>query len=212
MVFILDRSGSMVHLTTDTIGGFNSMLEDQKSKEGDAFVTTILFDNEYEILHDHLNIQEISPLTTENYYARGSTALLDAIGKTIQAVGNRLNITPEEERPENVIFIITTDGMENSSLEYQKDTVKEMIEHQQEKYAWTFIFLGANMDAVTEASALGIPGALARTYTADSVGTQSIYEAMSDAVTIVRNFDDEHCVAYPSAKMDAVAETLNKVQ
>lgn len=186
MVFILDRSGSMGHLTNDTIGGFNSMIENQKLESGEAYVTTVLFDDEYEVLHNHVNIKEVKPITRKEYYARGLTALLDAIGKTINVVGNRLAETAEEERPEKVIFVITTDGFENASVEFTKSKIKEMIEHQQDKYAWTFMFIGANMDAVSEASSLGIKSAFSKTYTASKEGTESLYKATSDVLTYAR--------------------------
>ena len=151
MVFVLDRSGSMSGLAADTIGGFNELIEKQKKIEGDAYVTTVLFDHEYEVLHDHVALGEVAPLTDKEYFARGSTALLDAVGRTINAVGARLGATPEEERPAHVVFVITTDGMENASREYTAKQVREMVEHQQQKYSWQFVFLGANMDAVSEA-------------------------------------------------------------
>ena len=185
MVFILDRSGSMSSLTEETIGGFNSMIEKQKQEDGDAYVTTVLFDNQYEMLHDHVNIQDVKPITDE-YWARGTTALLDAIGLTINSVGKRLDNTHEEERPEKVIFVITTDGHENASQEFTKDSIKKMIEHQQDKYSWVFMFLGANMDAVSEASSLGINSAFSRTYTASGLGTQSVYNAVSSTLSYAR--------------------------
>lgn len=211
MVFILDRSGSMQNLTSDTIGGFNSMIESQKSEPGDAFVTTILFDDDYEVLHDHINIQDIKPITNKEYYARGCTALLDAIGKTINSIGNRLSATPEYERPDKVIFVITTDGMENSSREFNKQTVKEMIEHQQDKYSWTFMFLGANMDAVSEASSLGINTDFAKTYTANSVGTQSVYTSMTKAMSCARSVDFD-IKACNSTSYKAVIDALDEVE
>ena len=186
MVFILDRSGSMHSLTDDTIGGFNSMIEKQKKEEGEAYVTTVLFNSKHNLLHDHVNIKDIEPITNKEYSASGNTALLDAVGDTINSIGNRLNNTPEGERPEKVIFVITTDGQENASREFTKNTVKEMIEHQQEKYSWLFIFLGANIDAVSEASNLGINTEYARTYTASSVGTDSLYASVSNAITYAR--------------------------
>lgn len=189
MVFILDRSGSMQSLTSDTIGGFNSMIENQKKEDGEAYVTTVLFDDNYELLHDHVDIQKIQPITNKEYYARGCTALLDAVGKTINSIGSRLSATPEEERPEKVIFVITTDGYENSSREFTRYTVKDMIEHQQTKYSWTFMFLGANMDAVSEASSLGISSAYSKTYTASAQGTSSAYYATCDALTSIRSMD-----------------------
>lgn len=211
MVFILDRSGSMMHLTDDTIGGFNSMIENQKKEEGEAFVTTVLFDDQYELLHDHIDIKEIQPISNKEYYARGMTALLDAIGKTINSIGSRLSATPEAERPNKVIFVITTDGMENASREFVKSTVKEMIEHQQNKYSWTFMFLGANMDAVGEASSLGINTDFARTYTADTWGTQSVYSSMSKAVSCARSVDFDINKA-DDASYKAVIDFLDEVK
>jgi len=190
MVFILDRSGSMHCLTADTIGGFNSMIENQKKEDGEAYVTTVLFDDFYEMLHDHVNIQDVKPITNNEYFARGMTALLDAVGKTINSVGNRLSVTPEDERPEKVVFVITTDGLENASVEFTKSTVKEMIEHQQSKYSWTFIFLGANMDAVSEAVSLGINANHSHTYTASAQGTSSVYCAVDCALSSARSFTD----------------------
>lgn len=211
MVFILDRSGSMQSLTNDTVGGFNSMIENQKKEEGEAFVTTVLFDDQYELLHDHVDIKEIQPISNKEYYARGMTALLDAVGKTINSIGSRLNATPEDERPDKVVFVITTDGFENASIEFNKNTIKEMIEHQQSKYSWTFMFLGANMDAVGEAASLGINTDFARTYTADSWGTQSVYDSMSCAMSCVRSADfDVNDVSNASYK--AVIASLDKVE
>lgn len=206
MIFILDRSGSMDRLTDDTIGGFNSMIESQKNEPGEAYVTTVLFDDEYELLHDHVNIQDIKPITRNEYFARGWTALLDAVGKTINSVGNRLSNTPEEERPEKVIFVITTDGMENASREFAKSKVKEMIEHQQSKYSWVFMFLGANMDAVSEASSLGINTDFARTYTASDLGTKSVYTTLDCAMASIRSIDLDgvECLASAQAYCDAV--------
>lgn len=205
MVFILDRSGSMYPLVADTIGGFNSMIENQKKDPGEAYVTTILFDDEYEKLHDHVNIREIKSITDKDYYTRGCTALFDAIGKTINSIGARLNDTPEEERPGKVIFVITTDGEENASLEFTRTKVREMIEHQQTKYSWTFMFLGANIDAETEAESLGINKNFSKKYTASSIGTQTLYASVSKAMTVVRDCktnlstDANACIAITAA-------------
>lgn len=211
MVFILDRSGSMQELTPDTIGGFNSMIERQKKEAGKAYVTTVLFDDEYELLHDHVHIQSIRPITDKEYFARGTTALLDAIGRTINSIGARLNDTPEDERPDKVIFVITTDGMENASAEFDKETVKKMIEHQQDTYSWTFMFLGANMDAVSEAADLGINTDFAKTYTADSDGTRSVYESVTIAMACARSadFDTNAC---DTATYRAVMDALDGVE
>ena len=187
LVFILDRSGSMAGLASDTIGGFNSMIEEQKKEPGDAYVTTVLFDHEYKMIHDHVDLKKVAPITDKEYYPRGSTALLDAVGRTINDLGDRLNNTPEEERPSKVIFVITTDGYENASREFSKAKVKEMIEHQQSKYSWVFVFLGATMDAVGESAGLGINTDFARTYTANEYGTESIYAAMSSSLSLARD-------------------------
>ncbi|MCC8098357.1 MAG: hypothetical protein LIO44_07400 [Eubacterium sp.] len=186
LIFILDRSGSMSFLTDDTIGGFNSMIEKQRQESGDAVVTTVLFDNEYQILHDHLPISEIEPLTRKEYFARGSTALLDAVGMTVNTVKSRLSSMSEAYRPGKVIFVITTDGMENSSREYNRAQVKQMITNCQEKDGWNFIFLGANIDAVKEAASIGIDRDFARNYTASSVGTKTMYEGVSATMSSMR--------------------------
>ena len=147
LVFILDRSGSMSGLEKDTIGGFNSMLEKQKKEEGEAIITTVLFDNKYELLHDRINIKGISPITEKEYYVRGTTALLDAVGRTIEKIENAHKHTLEAERPSKVLFVITTDGMENSSTRYNYEKIKRMIEDKKKEFGWEFIFLGANIDA-----------------------------------------------------------------
>lgn len=190
LVFLLDKSGSMSRLADDTIGGFNTMINKQKEEEGEAYVTTVLFNRNYQTLHDHLFLPDVPLLTEEEYLPMGGTALLDAVGDTINSIGARLNSTPEEERPEKVIFIITTDGYENSSREFTKEKVKEMIEHQRNKYSWTFIFLGANMDAVAEASSLGINPGFSKTYSRTSIGTQSVYKAVANAVTGLRSVNN----------------------
>ncbi len=182
MVFVLDRSGSMSGLAADTIGGFNELIEKQKKIEGDAYVTTVLFDHEYEVLHDHVALGEVAPLTDKEYFARGSTALLDAVGRTIDSVGARLAAAPEEERPEHVVFVITTDGRENSSREYTAQRVREMVEHQQQKYSWQFVFLGANMDAVSEARNLGISAKYAADFTPTGRGVNRMYAKALDNV------------------------------
>lgn len=182
MVFVLDRSGSMSGLAADTIGGFNELIEKQKKIEGDAYVTTVLFDHEYEVPHDHVALGEVAPLTDKEYFARGSTALLDAVGRTIDSVGARLAAAPEEERPEHVVFVITTDGRENSSREYTAKQVREMVEHQQQKYSWQFVFLGANMDAVSEARNLGISAQYAANFTPTGRGVNRMYAKALDNV------------------------------
>jgi len=186
LVFILDRSGSMSGLENDTIGGFNAMIEKQKREPGEAYVSTVLFDNISEVIHDRVDIQRIEPLTRNQYYVRGSTALLDAVGSAIHHIGNVHKYAREEDRPEKTLFVITTDGMENASGKYSYEKVRSMIERQKEKYGWEFIFLGANIDATKEAARFGIRADRAANYNADSKGTAIIYEAVCDAVCSVR--------------------------
>ena len=186
IVFILDRSGSMAGLEDDTIGGFNAMIEKQKRESGEAYVSTILFDNYTEVIHDRVDIQRIRPMTRKDYYVRGCTALLDAVGKAIHHIGNVHKYAREEDRPEKTLFIITTDGMENASREYNYERVRKMIEHEKEKYGWEFIFLGANIDAAKEAARFGISADRAANYHADREGTAVVYEAMNEAVCSVR--------------------------
>ena len=186
LVFILDRSGSMSGLEGDTIGGFNAMIEKQRKEPGEALISTVLFDNENEVIHDRVDIQKIEPMTDKEYYVRGCTALLDAVGGAIHHIGNVHKYAREEDRPEKTLFVITTDGMENASRKYSYDRLKMMIERQKEKYGWEFIFLGANIDAAKEAARFGISEDRAANYHADSVGTAVIYEAMSEAVCNVR--------------------------
>ncbi len=186
IVFILDRSGSMSGLEKDTIGGFNSTIEKQKQETGEAYVSTVLFDTEMEVLHDRVPLARIEPLTDKEYYARGGTALLDAIGGAIHHIGNVHKYARDEDRPEKTIFVITTDGMENASREYTYDRVRRMIEHEKEKYGWEFMFLGANIDAAREAARFGISEDRAANYHADREGTAVVYEAMSEAVCSVR--------------------------
>ncbi|MBL5793019.1 hypothetical protein B5V88_12865 [Heyndrickxia sporothermodurans] len=186
LVFILDRSGSMAGLETDTIGGYNSMLKKQQQAEGEAIITTVLFNNEYELLHDRINVKGIAPITEKDYEVGGTTALLDAIGLTIQKIVNVQKKTNGDERAEKVLFVITTDGMENASKEYTTDQIKKMIQHQKEKYDWEFIFLGANIDAIPTAARFGIDADFAVDYHADQVGTQVSYEAINEAVLTIR--------------------------
>ena len=186
IVFILDRSGSMAGLEDDTIGGFNAMIEKQKQESGEALISTVLFDNESEVVHDRVNVQRIGPMTRNEYYVRGCTALLDAVGGAIYHIGNVHKYAREEDRPEKTLFVITTDGMENASRKYSYDRLKAMIERQKEKYGWEFLFLGANIDAAKEAARFGINADRAANYHADSEGTNVIYETVSEAITQVR--------------------------
>ena len=187
LVFILDRSGSMAGLEADTIGGFNAMLQKQRGEPGEAVISTVLFDNETEVIHDRLPLDRVPALTEKEYYVRGCTALLDAVGGAIHHIGNVHKYAREEDRPEKTLFVITTDGMENASRRYTYDKVKAMIEHQREKYGWEFLFLGANIDAAREAARFGIRADRAANYHADHIGTEVIYEAVSEAVCQVRS-------------------------
>ena len=186
IVFILDKSGSMSGLEKDTIGGYNSFLERQRKIDGEAFVSTLLFSDRSEVIHDREPIEKVNPMTDEQYYVEGCTALLDAIGGAIHHIGNVHKYARDEDRPEKTVFVITTDGQENSSHEYTYDKIKKMIEHQQEKYGWEFLFLGANMDAISEASKLGIRQDRAVRYECDEVGTALNYECMCDTITEIR--------------------------
>ena len=187
LVFILDRSGSMAGLEGDTIGGFNAMIEKQRGEPGEAVISTVLFDNETEVIHDRIPLDRVPRLTEKEYYVRGCTALLDAVGGAIHHIGNVHKYAREEDRPEKTLFVITTDGMENASRRYTYDKVKAMIERQREKYSWEFLFLGANIDAAREAARFGIRADRAANYHADHIGTEVIYEAVSEAVCQVRN-------------------------
>ncbi|MCK5849366.1 MAG: VWA domain-containing protein, partial [Kiritimatiellae bacterium] len=186
LVFILDRSGSMGGLESDTIGGFNSVLTKQKAEKGEANITTVLFDDKYELLHDRYNIHKISQITEKEYFVRGTTALLDAIGKTIHKIGNAQKYAGDSECAEKVMFVIITDGMENASVEYSHRQIKKMIKKQKNKYAWEFIFLGANIDAVEAAGRFGIDKDRAANYHSDSKGTMLNYEVISETVSMVR--------------------------
>ncbi|MEK4523681.1 vWA domain-containing protein [Psychrobacillus sp. FSL W7-1457] len=186
LVFILDKSGSMTGLEADTIGGFNAMLAKQKKEEGEAIVTTVLFNDDYELLHDRINVKGVSPITERDYQVGGMTALLDAIGSTIQKIGNIQKRTSSEERASKVLFVITTDGMENSSCEYNYEKIKMMISRQKETYGWEFIFLGANIDAIATAANFGISEEFAVKYHADKEGTRLNYESVSNVVSSYR--------------------------
>ena len=186
LVFILDRSGSMAGLEKDTIGGFNAMIEKQRKEPGETVISTVLFDNETEVIHDHIPLDRVPRLTEKEYYVRGCTALLDAVGGAIHHIGNVHKYAREEDRPEKALFVITTDGMENASRRYTYDKVKAMIERQREKYGWEFLFLGANIDAAREAARFGIRADCAADYHADSIGTEAVYESVCEAVCQVR--------------------------
>jgi uncharacterized protein YegL len=182
LVYILDRSGSMGGLEKDTIGGFNSMIEKQKSQEGECYVSTILFDNESEVLHDRISLTEIPKMTEEEYFVRGSTALIDAIGGAINHIENIHRHARPDEVPEHTMFVITTDGKENASREYRAEQVREMIERQKKKHNWEFLFIGANIDAVETAAKYGIDRDRAVDYHADAKGTRVLYETVSKTI------------------------------
>lgn len=186
LVFLLDRSGSMGGLESDTIGGYNALLEKQKSVPGEAIVTTVLFDDHYELLHDRTTIQGIRMITGQDYYVRGSTALLDAIGKTISKIASAHQHTDESQRPGKTLMVITTDGLENASREFTYQKVRQMIEHQKQEFGWEFLFLGANIDAISAAGKFGIAADRAVNYHADSAGTRLNYEVLSNAASCLR--------------------------
>ena len=194
VVFILDRSGSMRGLEADTIGGYNSLIEKQKKEDGEAYISTVLFDDSCEVIHDRVKIEKINPMTDKEYYVRGCTALLDAIGVAIHHIRNVHKYAREEDRPEKTLFIITTDGQENSSRRYTYEKVKHMVERQKEKHGWEFLFLGANIDAIAEAGRFGIMGDRAVNYHCDREGTAVNYESLSRAVSKVRQCEKAECV------------------
>ena len=201
LVFILDRSGSMSGLEQDTIGGFNSMIRKQKQQAGAALVSTVLFNNHCQVLHDRVPLEQVQPMTEHEYYACGTTALLDAIGGAIKHIGMVHKYARPEDRPEKTLFVITTDGLENASRKYTYDRVRQMIEHEKTKYGWEFLFLGANIDAAKEAQRFGIEADRAADYHCDKQGTALNYEVIGDVVANVRA-----CRAMPNdwkARIDA---------
>ena len=205
LVFILDRSGSMQGLEGDTIGGFNAMIGKQKKEPGEAFVSTVLFDDQTEVLHDRVSLEKVRPITEKEYYVRGCTALLDAIGGAIHHIGNIHKYARPEDVPEHILFVITTDGMENASRRYSAQRVKEMIRRQKEKYGWEFIFLGANIDAVETAGRFGIDADRAVDYVPDGEGTALNFRMMSETVAAFRA-----CGAVPTACLDEIRNDKKK--
>lgn len=187
LVFILDRSGSMSGLESDTIGGFNSMIKKQKKLEGDCYVSTVLFDNESKVLHDRVKLRDVPEMTDNDYTVGGCTALIDAIGGAIHHIGNIHKYARAEDVPEHTMFVITTDGQENASHRYTSEQVKKMIERQKEKYGWEFLFIGANIDAVETAARYGISRDRAVNYNADGEGTHILYDSVTKAVFNVRS-------------------------
>ena len=189
IVFILDRSGSMSGLEADTIGGFNSLIKKQRKEPGVAIVSTVLFDDTCDVIHDRVPMDKVAKLTEDTYFVRGCTALLDAVGGAIHHIGNIHKYARDEDRPEKTLFIITTDGMENASRRYTYKKVKKMVERQKEKYGWEFLFLGANMDAIEAAGNIGIHADRAATYQCDAEGTALNYEVLEEAIHHVRSSD-----------------------
>ena len=186
LVFILDRSGSMSGLETDTIGGFNSMVKKQQAEEGTAYVSTVLFNQESTVVHDRVQVQQVEPMTQEVYTVGGCTALLDAIGDAVKHIGNIHKYARPEDVPAHTLFVITTDGMENASRRFTGDQVRRMIEQQREKYGWEFLFLGANIDAVETAQSIGIAPDRAVDYCCDGAGTELNFETVCACVSDVR--------------------------
>ncbi len=186
LVFILDRSGSMGGLESDTIGGFNSLIEKQKKQDGECYVSTVLFDNVSEVIHDRVKLAEIKPMTDKEYFVRGCTALIDAIGGAIHHIGNIHKYARPEDVPEHTMFVITTDGLENASHKYSSDEVKKMVERQKEKYGWEFLFIGANIDSVETAKHFGIGADRAVNYHADKQGTAVLYDTVAETVCCMR--------------------------
>ncbi|MCR5783253.1 MAG: VWA domain-containing protein [Clostridia bacterium] len=187
MVFILDRSGSMASLVSDTIGGYNSLLEKQRQEEGEAAVTTVLFDDKYDVVCDNIDIRKAKPMTDKVYYARGMTALLDAIGKTVNTVAARQQNAVESAVPAKTVVVIMTDGLENASKEYQYSDIKALIERQQKEFGWEFLFMGANIDAIGVAGKMGISASRAANYHADNIGTKKNFSAVNAAFSAVRS-------------------------
>ena len=208
LIMILDMSGSMRNLTSDTIGGYNSLIDEQKKQPGEAKVTTILFDDRYIVLHDREDIQKVNPITDKEYMPRGMTAMLDAIGRTLVSVGEKLAQTPEEERPGKVLVTIITDGYENASKEYNWSAIKDMIKEQREKYSWVFSFIGADIDNISVSNSLGIDSRLSKKYTKSSAGTSSVYMSMSNVVSKIRN------VSYDTAEamVEDIAKDMDEIK
>lgn len=205
LLMILDMSGSMHSLRDDTIGGYNSLIEEQKKEEGSAVVTTVLFNDGYTVVHDRVDINDVKPMTGAEYVPQGTTAMLDAVGKAIISVGQKLAAMPEEERPSKVMVTIITDGYENASREYTWDIIKSMIKEQREKYSWIFTFIGADIDTMSVSNSLGIDSRLSKSYTKSAAGSNSVYMSVSKAMKRVRASVD-------SVSMDEVSADLDEIK
>lgn len=188
---ILDRSGSMTAIRDDTQGGFNTFLADQQAVEGEANLTLVLFDHEYLVVHDRVAIGEVRPLDSETYVPRGATALLDAVGRTINQIGAQLDALPEDDRPDKVVVVIMTDGHENSSKEFTHEKVRELVEHQQDTYDWQFIFTGAGIDAFAAGASIGVLTSHAMSHTHDGAGVAQAYGAVSRSVGSYRKGEQD---------------------
>ena len=187
LIFILDRSGSMANMESEALNGFNSFLEEQKKLSGEANLTLVLFDHEYSLIYNGKNIREVEPLTKNIYSARGTTALLDAVGRTVDDVGKRLAAMPESDRPGKVLVAILTDGLENASKDYQKKRINEMLSHQKTKYSWEFMFLAANQDAFAEGYNIGINMSKAMNFDMTSAGMAKSFGAMNASAKLYRS-------------------------
>ena len=212
MVFILDMSGSMYSLTDDTIGGYNTLLNEQKAKEGEANVTTVLFNSKSKVIHDRKDIKKVKNLTSKEYVPMGNTAMLDAVGNTIQSIGQKLANMPEEERPGNVVVTIITDGMENDSREFNWEQIQSMIKEQREKYSWIFTFIGANIDVMDISQRMGIDSRLAKSYTASKDGTGSVYKAMSMTLGASRSMTRKrNSLKFSKEELDGAIEAMSDI-
>jgi len=209
IIFVIDKSGSMAHLAGDTIGGFNGFIESQKALDGKATLTTVLFDTTWKTLHNGVDIHEIKPMTSSDYSAYGGTAMLDAIGETINQVQNRHDELGSE-KPDSVLFVITTDGEENSSHKFKKSDIEKMIKHQTNGHGWKFMFLGANMDAVKEAQNIGIKADYAVNYDYSAQGTSAVYATMNYMASSVRDCTLDDSVTLASAYADCLGADATK--
>lgn len=212
LVAILDMSGSMHSLANDTIGGYNALIEEQKKADGDAYVTTVLFDDRYIVLHDRVNIQDVKPLTNKEYCPLGMTAMLDAIGKTIISVGQKLAAMDEKDRPGTVMVTIITDGYENASEEFTWKSVQDMIKEQREKYNWLFTFIGANIDTRKVSQDMGIDARFAKSYSANSVGVSAVYQTVSNAMSFSRKASSSSPFGMSESCMEDLADILNEIE